>query len=149
MIFDDFDSWDGMSGFGTIAMLGGWGLTAYLAYALGFQSGIGATEPCTGTTPTCVVQSKHGWFDVGYKTIQALPVQPGDYANMGEQRDKDGMVVILPPVFDAGSTYMILKGQSGIGVVPFPNGVDCGNLAAKMQGECISAAEAKARYWSR
>lgn len=48
MIFDDFDSWDGLSGLGAFATIFGWGAVAYAAYSFGFQSGVGAAKPCTG-----------------------------------------------------------------------------------------------------
>ncbi|HGF4019075.1 hypothetical protein [Burkholderia cenocepacia] len=72
MIFDDFDSWDGLSGLGAFATIFGWGAVAYAAYAFGFQSGVGAAKPCTGPSPTCIVQEKQGWFGIGYHVVQPL-----------------------------------------------------------------------------
>jgi hypothetical protein len=78
MICDDFDSWDGLSGLGAVATIFGWGAVAYFAYAFGFQNGVGAAKPCTGPTPTCVVQEKQGWFGIGYHVVQPLQAKRPD-----------------------------------------------------------------------
>lgn len=72
-MFDDFDSWDGLSGLGTLAMIGGWGVVAYLAYALGFQSALDASSQCIASTPSCSIEIRKGWFGIEYKTVKSLP----------------------------------------------------------------------------
>ncbi|WP_226034437.1 hypothetical protein [Aquitalea palustris] len=72
-MFNDFDSWDGLSGLGALFLIGGWGLPVYLAYAFGFQSGIEATTKCADARPQCVVQAKTGWLGVEYKVIASQP----------------------------------------------------------------------------
>lgn len=73
-VFDDFDSWDGLSGLGALVMIGGWGVVAYFAYALGFQSGLDATSQCINKQPHCVIETKTGWFGIEYKAIASGPV---------------------------------------------------------------------------
>ena len=74
MMLDDFTSWDGLSNLGGFVMIGGWGLIAYFAYAMGFQSGLDASSQCIKAEQHCVIESKTGWLGVEYKTISSAPV---------------------------------------------------------------------------
>ncbi|WP_129518640.1 hypothetical protein [Burkholderia stabilis] len=69
-MFDDFSSWDGLSGLSALAVIGGCGVVAYLAYALGFQSGLEAGNQCASQAPTCVVETHTGWFGIEYKAVK-------------------------------------------------------------------------------
>lgn len=72
-MFDDYESWDGLSGLGAVMMIGGWGVVAYLAYAFGFQNGLNATQPCIGPQSNCIIETKSGWFGIQYKEVKTRP----------------------------------------------------------------------------
>jgi hypothetical protein len=147
MIFDDFDSWDGLSGLGAFSMIGGFGVTVYLAYAFGFQSGIGAAKPCTGNTPTCTVQTKKGWFGMDYLVVEPVANAAGAKKMAPGQ---DDAVIIAPTAYDPKWTYMIVQDKEGnTEIVSFPVADDCKRFSTQLNGECLPGAEAKARYGSK
>jgi hypothetical protein len=61
------------------------------------------------------------------------------------RKNGDG-ILLEPATFDRRYTYLVVRDGGGVGAVKISTRSACGKLAAQYSGQCMTAAEAKARF---